>query len=142
VAAPSVRELASHKSLGELLNELTDNSTQLVRDEIRLARVETVESLLNLRRGATWMGVGAGLGVCATAAGLACLVMVLSLYVLDGRTWLAALIVAVVFGVMGWICVWRGSKSLAGSNLAPRETATSIKETAVWLKHPTRSAVR
>jgi len=142
MGAPWVRDIASRRSLGELLNELTDGGTQLVRDEIRLARAETVESLLTLRRGATLMGVGVAIAVCAVATAVAGVIMVLSEYLLDGRTWLAALLVAVVLGVTGWLCVRRGSRSLSGSALAPRETATSIKETAVWLKHPTRSAVR
>lgn len=142
MAAPSMHNFASQRSLGELLNDLTDNSTQLVRDEIRLARVETVESLLTLRHGATWMAVGVGLALSAAAAGIACLIMVLSLYVVGGLTWLAALIVAVVFGVTGAICLWSGSRSLKSASLAPHETATTIKETAAWLKHPTRSAGR
>ena len=142
MAARSVHNFASHKSVSELLSDLTDNGTQLVRDEIRLARVETVESLLKFRNGATWLGIGFGLGMCAAAAGLACLIMVLSLYVLGGRTWLAALLVAVLFGVIGWICVWRGGNSLKGAGLGRHETGPTIKETAEWLKHPTRSAAR
>jgi uncharacterized membrane protein YqjE len=142
MAAPSVRNIASHRSLSELLSDFTDNGAQLVRDEIRLGRVEAVESLLTLRNGATWLGIGFGLGMCAAATSLACLIMVLSLYVLGGRTWLAALIVAVVLGVIAWICVWRGGSSLKGAAPARHETGTTIEETAEWLNHPRRSAVR
>jgi uncharacterized membrane protein YqjE len=142
MAAPRVRDIASRRSLGELLGELTDGGAELVRDEIRLARAETVESLLTLRRGAILLGIGIVFALCAAAAGVACLIMVLSQYLLGERTWLAALIVAVVLGLVGWLCMWRSGRSFSGSGLAPRETATSIKETAVWVKHPTRSAVR
>jgi len=142
MSAPLVRDIASRRSLGELLGELTDGGAELVRDEIRLARAETVESLLKLRRGATLLGIGIAFALCAAAAGVACLIMVISQYLLDDRTWLAALIVAVVLGVIGGLCVWRSTRSLSGSGLAPHETTKSIKETAVWLKHPTRSAAR
>ncbi len=142
MGARLVSDIASRRSLGELLNELTDSSAQLVRDEIRLARVETAESLLALRRGTVFLGVGIAIALCAAGAGVACLVMVLSAYVLDGRTWLAALIIAAVLAVIAMIFAWRGQRSLSSSNLAPRETATSIKETAEWLRHPTRSVVR
>ncbi|HEY5087362.1 MAG TPA: phage holin family protein [Gemmatimonadaceae bacterium] len=142
MGARVVGDIASRRSLGDLLSDLTDGSAQLVRDEIRLARAETVESLLTLRRGAVWLAFGIGLALCAAAAGLTCLILVISRYLLDGRTWLAALIVAVVLAVIGCLCAVRGSRSLSGSSLAPRETATSIKETAEWLRHPTRSVVR
>jgi uncharacterized membrane protein YqjE len=135
-----VGEIGSRKSLGDLLSDLTDGGAQLVRDEIRLARAETIESLLTLRRGAVLLGIGVGLSLCATAAGVAGLIMVISLYLLDGRTWLAAVVVAVVLGIIGWLCVRRGGGALSASSLAPHETATSIKETAEWLKHPASSA--
>lgn len=138
----AARDYASPRSLGELLNDLTDSSTQLVRDEIRLARVETVESVLALRQGATWLGIGLGFVACAAGAAVACLIMLLSLYVVGGRSWLAALIVAVVLCVIGVVCVMRAKSALKSASLAPRETATSLKETAAWLKHPTKSAAR
>ncbi|MEO8945992.1 MAG: phage holin family protein [Gemmatimonadaceae bacterium] len=147
MAAPSMRDFAardyaSPRSFGDLLNDLTDGSTQLVRDEIRLARIETVESVLALRQGATWLGVGVGFVACAAGAAVACIIMLLSLYILGGRTWLAALIVAVVLCVVGVVCVIRARSAFKSASLAPRETATSLKETAAWLKHPTKSAVR
>lgn len=140
--AQLVSDIASRRSLGDLLNDLTDGGAQLVRDEVRLARAETVESLLALRRGAVLLGVGIAIALCAAAAGVASLIMVLSTYLVDGRTWLAALIVAAALGVMAFICAWLGSRSLTNSSLAPHETAMSIKETAEWLRHPTRSVVR
>jgi hypothetical protein len=142
MSAPSVRDIASRRSLGELLSELTEGGATLVRDEIRLARAETVESLLELGRGAILLGVGLALALCAAAATVACLIMVVSQYLAGGRAWLGALIVAVVLGATGGLCVWRSSRSFSRSALAPRETTKSLKETAVWLRHPTRSGAR
>ncbi len=132
----------SHRSLGDLIGELTDGGVQLVRDEVRLAHAEAVESLLNLKHGTLVLGTGVAIGMCAAGALVACVIMVISQFLLGDRTWLAALIVAVVLGVIGAILARRGGKALAATNLAPHETATSIKETAAWLKHPTRSAGR
>lgn len=142
MGAGAVHGTGPSRSLGALLNDLTDSSTQLVRDEIRLAKTETAESLVALRRGALLMGVGIGVGLFAGGAAVACLIMVLSAYVVGGRMWLAALIVAVVLGVIGVLCIWRGRAALPEPGLALRETTTSIEETASWLKHPVRSAVR
>ncbi len=140
MAAPVAQNAAADKSLGELLRDLSDGSVELVREEIRLARTETVESLLELKHGAVWIGMGVALALGAAGAGIAFLVLVLSRYALEGRTWLAALIVAVVLDLIGWLCVRRGMHAMSSARLAPRETANSIKETAVWLKHPARSA--
>lgn len=142
MGARVVGEIAATRSIGDLLNDLTDGGSQLVRDEIRLARAETVETLLTLKRGAVLLGIGIGAALCAGGAALAGVIMLLSTYVLDGRTWLAALVVAVVLGVIAVLCMARGRHALTASSLAPHETATSIKETAAWLRHPTRSVVR
>ena len=131
-----------NRSLGELLSEITDGSAQLVRDEIRLARAEVLESLLSLTHGATMIAAGLALGLFAGGAAITCAVLVLSQYAFDGRTWLAALVVAVVLGASTWIVARRGVSALSATKLAPSETAKSLKETATWLKHPTKSAVR
>lgn len=128
------------RSLGELLRDLSDGMAQLVRQEIRLARTETAESLHKLGGGAAQLAGGLVFAIGAMGAAVACLILVLSRYLLNGMTWLAALIVAAVLGIVAGICVRNGMHAFALANLAPDETATSLKETAEWLKHPTTSA--
>ncbi|MEO7218473.1 MAG: phage holin family protein [Gemmatimonadaceae bacterium] len=142
MGAGAAHRTGPSRSLGALLNDLTNSSTQLVRDEIRLAKTETAESLVALRRGAVLMGVGIGIALFACGAAVASLIMVLSAYVVGGLTWLAALIVAIVLGVIAALCVWRGRAAIPEPGLALRETTTSIEDTASWLKHPAKSAVR
>lgn len=140
MAPVRTENVPTDRSLGELLHDLSDGTGQLVRQEIRLARTETVESLLELKHGTVWVGIGIAMAMCSAGAAIAFLVLVLSQYALQGRTWLAALIVAVVLDLVGWFCIRHGTHALSAARLAPRETATSIKETAKWLKHPARSA--
>ena len=128
----------ANASIGELLRELSDGTVQLVRQEIKLARTETMESVAGLKHAATWFGIAAALGLCALGTTIAFLVLVLARYALDGRTWLAALIVAVVLGVVALLALRRGASAVAATHVAPRETAASIKETTAWLKHPAR----
>ncbi|HEV2642193.1 MAG TPA: phage holin family protein [Candidatus Elarobacter sp.] len=139
MAAPSMRQGSADRSLGDLLRELSDGTAQLLRQEIQLARTETVESLLGLKRGTVLVGTGIALALCAAGATIAFLVLALSRCVLGGRTWLAALVVAVVLDLAAWLCVRRGAAALSAKRIAPHETATSIRDTARWLKHPTRS---
>ncbi len=138
MAAP-VGQLAD-RSIGELLHDLSEGTSRLVRQEIRLAKTESVESILELKHGSVMLAMGGALALCAGGAAVACLILVLAEYVFAGRSWLAALVVAVVLGVIGLIVIKRGVGAIGAAHLAPRETATSIKETAEWLKHPTKSA--
>jgi hypothetical protein len=128
------------RSIGELLVDLSDGTAELVRKELQLARTEAVESLMSLRRGGMMVGVAAGLGLCATGATTAFLILVLSRYVLGGLTWLASLIVAVVLGVVAMVCLRRAQSAFTAAKRPPHEAASSLKETVEWLKHPSRSA--
>ena len=128
------------RSIGELLIDLSDGTAELVRKELQLARTEAVESIVSLRRGGVMLGIAAALGLCAGGATVAFLVLVLSRYVLGGLTWLAALIVAVVLGVVAMVCMRRAQTAFTAAKRPPHEAASSLKETVEWLKHPSRSA--
>ncbi|MGI8508482.1 MAG: phage holin family protein [Gemmatimonadaceae bacterium] len=139
MASPVTHATPQDRSIVQLLHDLSDGTAQLVRQEIRLARTETFESVLGLKRGSVWVGGGVGLALAGSGALVAFLILAIAQAV-GGRTWLAALIVAVVLSLAGWLCLKHGMSALSATRLTPHETATSIKETAEWLKHPTKSA--
>jgi uncharacterized membrane protein YqjE len=139
MASPAVRTDPSDRSVGTLLHDLSEGTAQLIRQEIRLARTELTESLEEASTGAVQMAIALVLSVCATGALVAGVILVLSQYALQGRTWLSSLIVAVVLGVLAAVFAKRGARLLSPSKLRPDQTTTSIKETAAWLQHPTKS---
>jgi drug/metabolite transporter (DMT)-like permease len=118
------------RSVGALLRDLAEGGVGLVRSEIRLARVETVEAM---------NGIGRGSALVATAAVLALLgglALLLGLILLVGDQWLprdlywlAALIVAVITGAIAAWFVKRGAALLTPAQLAPTETVVTIRET-------------
>jgi hypothetical protein len=64
---------------------------------------------------------------------------------LDGfvPNWLAALIVALVYGALAALLYMRGKEKLADvGSPAPRQTIETLKEDVEWAKHPTTSAER
>ena len=118
------------RSVGALLRDLAEGGVALVRNEIRLARIETVEAM---------NGIGRGSAIVATAAVLTLLgglALVAGLILLIGDQWLprdlywlGALIVVVITGaIAGWFAK-RGLALLAPSQLAPDETVTTLRET-------------
>jgi uncharacterized membrane protein YqjE len=121
----------------ELMRELTDQTTSLVRKEIELAKLELAEKGKKAGMGAGMFG-GAGLfGVGAFATSTACLVLALDLVV---AAWLAALIVTVVYAAIAGVLAMRGKKEIkqAGPPL-PERAVESTKEDLEWAKTRAKS---
>lgn len=119
------------RSVGELIGEVTSDLSKLMRQEIDLAKVE-------LKAEATKAGKGAGMLAGAGVAGNLMLVF-LSLalvYLLNYLMplWLAALIVAILWGVAAAVLATRGRKQLAEVNPKPEQTVETLKEDAQWVK--------
>jgi uncharacterized membrane protein YqjE len=125
---------AGETSIGELIGDISSDLSELFRKEVELAKVE-------LRQEATKAGKAAGmLGVAGFAGYLA--VVLLSFAAVFGLAnvmdagW-AALIVAVVWAVVGAVLYTNGRKRLKTVDPMPRRTVDTIKEDAQWLKNPT-----
>jgi uncharacterized membrane protein YqjE len=118
------------RSVGALLRDLAEGGVDLVRGEMVLARVETIEALSAVGRGSALVAsaaVLALLGVLALIAGL--ILLVGDQWLPRDLYWLAALIVAVITGATAAWFARRGMSFLSPSELAPRETVTTIRET-------------
>ncbi len=115
----------SEEPLGILVRQLSDQSTQLARLEVELAKAELQHKGRQLGIGAGAFG-GAGLfGLYALGALTATLILALS-EALDG--WLAAAIVAVVYAAIGGILALVGrSRIEAGTPPAPELAIESAK---------------
>ena len=112
MTAPQDNELRDRPT-GELLKELSDQTTTLAKQEVELAKAELTEKGKQAGKGAGMFG-GAGLfGVTAFLALTACVIALLAT-ALD-HVWLAALIVAVpVRGRGGSACDDRQAKGSGG----------------------------
>lgn len=121
-------------SLGEIIGNISDDLSQLFRQEVALAKAE-------IQQEATKAGKAAGmLGGAGFAGYLA--VVLLSFAVVFGLSnvmdagW-AALIVAIIWGAIGAVLFVNGRKKLKTVDPVPRRTAETLKEDAQWLKNPT-----
>jgi uncharacterized membrane protein YqjE len=115
---------AADASIGELMSQLSTQTSRLVRDEMRLATKE-------LQQSAKHAGVGAGLfsaaGLLALlglmtliAAGVAALALVLPV-------WAAAVIVAVVLFLAAGVAALFGRKQAEEIAPPPRQSVESVK---------------
>ena len=121
----------------ELMRELSDQTTALVRKEIALAKVELTEKGKKAGMGAGMFGVAALFGAGAFAAVTACLILALATF-LDG--WLAALIVAVVYIAIAGVLAMRGKKQVKEATPpVPEQAVDSTKEDLEWVKTRAKS---
>ena len=134
------KEQLREQPIGELLKQLASETTTLVRQELDLAKAEMREKGKKAGPGFGMIGAAGGVALLALGALTACLILAL-----DGAmpNWLAALIVAVVYGAVAAVLYVRGKEKVddVGSP-APRQTIETVKEDLQWAKHPKTSAER
>jgi uncharacterized membrane protein YqjE len=128
------------RPVGELLKELSTQTTALVRQELELAKAEMAEKGKQAGLGAGMFG-GAGLfGVLALGALTACLIAALATGI---DVWLAALIVAVVHAaIAGALALIGRQKTREALPPAPEQAIESTKEDVQWAKTRVESARR
>jgi putative superfamily III holin-X len=115
----------SDRSVAELLKQASDQTALLVHQELDLAKAELATKGKQVGLGAGMFG-GAGLfGVYAFGALTAAIILALGLAITG---WLAALIVAAVYGVVaGGLALQGKNKVKAGTPPMPEQTLHSVK---------------
>jgi uncharacterized membrane protein YqjE len=127
-------------SIGELVKELATETSTLVRQELDLAKAEMTERVKRAGQGAGMLAAGAVVALLALGALTACFIAALDKAV---ATWLAALIVTVVYGAIAGVLVMTGRKQVReAAPPVPEQTIESVKEDVQWAKTRTRSATK
>jgi len=119
------------ESLGTLIGSLSGNMSKLLRQELDLAKTELREEAKQAGKGAGMLG-GAAFAAWMTAIFLSTTLMWLLSKAMDLT--LAALIVALIWGVAAAVLGLMGKKKLQEVNPKPEMTVETLKEDAQWLK--------
>ena len=128
------------RPIGELLRELGDEISTLVRQEIALAKVEISEKTKPAVASAGMFGGTALLGLGAAGALTTFLIVTLALWV---PLWASALIVTVAYGAVAFVLAQTGKKKLhEAAPLFPEQTAQTVKEDIEWAKTRAKSGAR
>ena len=126
------------RSVGELLKQLANETTTLMRQELELAKAEMREKAGKAGPGFGMWGAAGAMALLALGSLTAFLILAL-----DGAmpNWLAALIVGLVYAAIAGLLYLRGKRKVdeAGSPV-PEQTIETLKEDVQWAKHPTTSA--
>lgn len=122
----------SDRPMGELMRELSAQTSTLVHKELELAKLELTEKGKQAGVGAGMFGGAGVVGLYAAGALTACLVLALATAVTG---WLAALIVAVVYGaVAGTLALMGKAKVKQAVPPVPEQATESVKEDVQWTK--------
>lgn len=127
------------RSLGELLRDLSGETSELLRKEVELAKTEMSEKAAHVGSNVGKIALG---GAIAFMGGLALLyaVMMGLTALLDTflpfgvAIWLAPLIVGGVLAMLGYGRITKAVADLKGTSLAPRHTTQSLQENKQWLQ--------
>ena len=118
-------------SIRQLFTELTQETSQLVRQEIQLAKTETSEKVSQAGSAVGYIAAG-GLVAYAGFLALVAAAIVALAYVMP--LWLSALLVGIAVAVLGFIFVQKGRHDLRAQNLVPHRTAESLRRDTELIK--------
>lgn len=125
-------------AIPELVRSLADDSKRLLGDEVRLAKLETKESLKQASRGLLWMALAFGAGVVM----LVSLTLMLATLIGDlanGHMWVGALVTGILeLAVAGWL-IKKGIGAFSTDAYTLPETRGTAKDLAAWAKNPQRA---
>ena len=128
-----------NRSLAELIRELRDESTVLLRQEVALAKTEMSENASRMGRNIGYLAVGGAIALMglffllfAASAGIN-LVIATTEWAPHG-VWIAPLIVAVVVGIIGLGLVSKAKNTLSHASLVPHQTIDTLKVDQKWAR--------
>jgi hypothetical protein len=126
------------RPVGDLMKDLSEQTSTLVRKEVELAKAELAVKGKKAGIGAGMFG-GAGLfGFFAFAALTATLILALAEAV---APWLAAVIVTVVYGAIAGVLALQGkNKVQEATPPVPERAVDSTKEDVEWVRTRAKSA--
>jgi len=124
------------RSLGELFSDLSQQTADLIKQEMRLAKTEIGEKLSDVGKHAMMIGASVAFGLAAVIAVAAAIALLL--VDIGVAPWGAAIITAAVMGLVAYLLAQSGISALRKKSIAPVETIHSLKETTQWLKNGTR----
>jgi hypothetical protein len=128
------------RSIGELFNKLSAETSTLIRQEMELARAELTEKGKEAGKGAGLFGGAGAVGLLGAGALTAGVILLLDLAI---AAWLAAILVGLVYVAVAGILAMQGRDRIQRATPpVPEQTVNTVKEDVEWAKTRARSAQR
>ena len=128
------------RSIGELFGKLSAETSELIRQEMELARAELTAKGKEAGKGAGLFGGAGAVGLLAAGAITAGIILLLDLAI---AAWLAAVIVGLIYVAVAAFLGLKGRDRIqAATPPIPEQTVDTVKEDVAWAKTRARSAQR
>lgn len=128
--------MQAERSLSELTLDLAQNAGDLIRNEVKLARAEAVESIKQMGGGIVRAALGVALAGAAVTLALFALAYGLSQLM---PMWAAALVGAAIGGVLAYVLIKSGLKAASVDHIALPKTAEQVSRDLRLIKESTTS---
>jgi uncharacterized membrane protein YqjE len=134
--ADAAQPPAEERSTGELVKQLSEQVSTLVRDELKLAQLEMTRKGKQAGVGVGMLGGGGLVALYGVGCLIACVIIAISGAV---AAWLAALIVGVALLVIAGVAAMMGRGRLKKATPpVPKEAVSSIKADVEEIRERTR----
>ncbi len=127
--------MAEERSVSDVFQDILRNLQEMVRSEIRLAKVEIKGEVKHAVSSSIWIAAG----IVAAMSAWNFLLWTLAYAVASRMSmWAATLVVAVVMAAIAGALTMVGIRRARQINPIPERTIESVKENLEWMKQPTK----
>ncbi|MES1244142.1 MAG: phage holin family protein [Acidobacteriota bacterium] len=133
-----MQPLREDRSLGQILRDLRDETSALLRQEVDLAKTEMSEKISTAGQNLGSVAVGGAVAFAGALTLLAALTLGLisllsQLMSRDVAMWLAPLVVGGILAAVGASMMKKALHALKQEGITPKRTTQSLKENKEWL---------
>lgn len=137
MAVPNERK--DDRSIGQLLKELTHETSTLLKQEVDLAKTEMSEKASRMGTNLGAVAVGGSVALLGAIALLLAVIYGLGAILNnflspETASWLAPLIVGGILAAVGYSMIKKALDTLKRESLTPEKTTQSLQENKEWLK--------
>ena len=127
--------MVEDRSVSDVLRDILRNLQEMMRAEIRLAKVEVRDEARRAVSSGIWLAAGAVGALSAWVVLLWTLVFGLATRM---SLWAATLAVAVILAAAAAVLIMGGLRRVKRIQPIPERTVESVKENLEWMKQPTK----
>ncbi len=129
--ADGVRERPDERPVGELFQDLANDTRTLASLELELFRTERLEKISAAGKDAGFIAAGGFIAYAGFVMFLAFIGFGLASFI---PLWLSFLIVGVVVMAVGYLLIRKGLNDFKSRSMAPQKTIASLKHDKEWLQ--------
>lgn len=131
------------RSVSSLLRELTTEGRTLIKQEVELAKTEISEKLDTFQHNTVQAVIGGvialgGLMALLWAINMGLTALLAEVMSAEVAVWLSPLILAAVFGVIGYSMIKNATNSMKEEGISPRRTTRTLKDDKEWVQQKAR----